>query len=240
MLERLIKFIPLFIIGMLVQRKRILTAKERLVQGIFIRRLGATKQKIKTPFVVAMIGLVGSGKSSVAQELGAQLDAVVVRADDIRVELYHQGEGYDRVWAIAENIATEILERDGRVILDSDFADAKKRASLREKVRKMGAHLVFIRVHCDFDVMSERIRANDPGEIFEITASLSQAFDKGKDVKMRDMIRRTPIHYRWVHQGVGRWVLKRFPFRIFAEIDTTDAGSWKREVKKCAQELSRR
>ena len=193
--------------------------------------------KTNKPLIVAIVGLVGSGKSSVARELAKHIDATIVENDAIRIELRKQGEGYDRVWAIAENLAVEVVRLGGNVILDSDFVDAKKRASIRERARNVGARLVFIRTHCDFDVASKRIRQNDPGEFFNDAESLSDAPDKGKDVKMRELLRRAPLHYRWVDQSIGKWVLKKLPFAVFAEIDTTNESSWKREVEKCANKL---
>ena len=60
---------------------------------------------------------------------------------------------------------------------------------------------------------------------------------RGAAVKVREIWRRTPNHYTWVNQGGGKWILKKLPFSIFAEIDTTDSNSWKLEVEKCAKKL---
>ncbi len=60
---------------------------------------------------------------------------------------------------------------------------------------------------------------------------------KGAAVKVREMIRRTPHHYRWVNKDGGKWILKKFPFAVFAEIDTTDGEKWKGAVQKLAKKL---
>jgi|SRR3989344_224487 len=69
------------------------------------------------------------------------IGATVVEGDAIRVELRRQNERYERTRAIAEHAALEIAKRGGNIILDSDFSDAKKRASLREKARSGGLAL---------------------------------------------------------------------------------------------------
>ena len=225
------------IIGVMVHKREKLTKKEQAAQDAFMAKLYIKKRKTDKPVIVAVIGLVGSGKSSVAEELAERIGATVIEGDDIRIELRKKGAGYGRAWAISENVAVEVVKQGGNVILDSDFVDGKKRASIRQKARKAGVHLVFVRTYCDFDVMSQRIRENDPGEFFNLASTRSTANDRGKDVKFREMDRRKPYHYRWINQGEGKWVLKKFPFAVFAEIDTTNPDSWKREVEKCAEKL---
>lgn len=206
-------------------------------------KLDIQKHKTDKPVIVAIIGLVGSGKSSVAQELAKHIGATVIESDAIRIELRKLGERYEKSRAIAENAALEVVKVGGNVILDSDFVDEKKRASLREKARKAGVRLVFVRTHCDLDVMVGRILTatyhNRVDAFFGGAKSKWQGSKqlKGAVVKVREMWRRTPHHYRWVNQGGGKWVLKKFSFAIFAEIDTTNPDSWKREVEKCAKKL---
>ena len=243
MFGQLTEFILPRIIGVMVHKREKLTKKEQAAQDVFMAKLDIKKRKTDKPVVVAVIGLVGSGKSSVAQELAKHIGATVIGGDDIRIELRKQSERYEKSRAIAENVATEVVKQGGNVILDSDFVDEKKRASLREKARKAGMRLVFVRTHCDLDVMVGRVLTatyhNRVDDFFGGAKSKWQGSEqsKGAAVKVREMWRRTPHHYHWVNQGGGKWVLKKFPFAIFAEIDTTDSDSWKREVEKCAKQL---
>ncbi len=185
----------------------------------------------------------GSGKSSVAQELSKHIGATVIEGDAIRIELRKQGERYERARAIAENVAMEVVKGGGNVILDSDFVDEKKRASFREKARKMSVHSLFIRTHCDLDVMVGRVlTASYRDRVDDFFGGASSKWTgneqiKGAAVKVREMWRRTPHHYRWVNEGGGKWVLKKFPFAVFATIDTTDSVLWKREVEKAAKRI---
>ncbi|MBI4088574.1 AAA family ATPase [Candidatus Kaiserbacteria bacterium] len=201
------------------------------------------KRKTKKPVIVALIGLVGSGRSSVARELAKRIGATVVEGDAIRVELRKQGERYERARAIAENVAIEVVKQGGNVILDSDFVDEKKRASVREKARKAGVRLVFIRTHCDLDVMVGRVLTatyhNRVDDFFGGARSKWQGSEqsKGAAVKVREMWRRTPHHYRWVNKGGGQWIIKDPPCAVLADIDTTNPASWKGEVGKCANKL---
>ena len=243
MFGQLTEFILPRIIGVMVHKREKLTKKERATQDAFMAKLDIKKRKTEKPVIVAVIGLVGSGKSSVAQELAKHIGATVIEGDDIRIELRKLGERYEKSRAIAENAVLEVVKQGSNVILDSGFVDEKKRASVREKARKAGVRLVFVRTHCDLDVMVGRVLnatyRNRTDDFFGGAKSKWQGSEqsKGAAVKVREMWRRTPHHYAWVNQGGGKWVLKKFPFAIFAEIDTTDSDSWKREVEKCAKRL---
>lgn len=217
-----------------------LTVKERVAQANYLATLNVTKRKTGKPIIVALLGLVGSGKSSVSRELAKYIGANVIEGDDIRIELRKMRERFERARAIAENIAFKVIQQGGNVILDSDFVDAKKRASIREKARLAGVRLVFIRTYCDLDVAVGRILTAGYGstedDFFVGTPSEWKGSEqsKGAVVKIREMWRRTPNHYRWFNKAGGRWILRTFPVTFFEEINTTHETKWKDAVKRCA------
>ena len=232
------------IIGLMIHKKEKLAPKEQAAQKSFLAKLNVQKRKTEKPVIVAMIGFIGSGKSSVAQELAKHIGATVIEGDDARIELRKQGERYERARAITENVALEIVRHGSNVILDSDFIDAKKRASLREKARKAHVRLVFIHIYADFDVMvGHALTANYRNSIDDFFGGASSKWkgseqSKGAVVKVREMWRRTPLHYRWVNKGGGQWVIKNPPCTVLADIDTTNPNEWKKEVEKCAKKLA--
>ena len=127
MLNQLQEFFLACIIGLMVHKRETLTKKELAAQEAFMTKLAIKQRMNAKPVIVGMIGLVGSGKSSVAQELARQIDGTVIEGDAIRIELRKQGEQYERARAIAENAALDVVRQGGNAILDSDFIDAKKR-----------------------------------------------------------------------------------------------------------------
>ena len=229
------------IIGLVVHKAETLTQKEMAAEINYLGRLEVKRGRTVTPVIIAMIGLVGSGKSSVARELARHIGGVVVEGDGIRVELRKLDEKYDSVRLIAENIAINVAGHGNHVILDSDFIDEKKRASIREKMRKAFIRLVFIRTHCDPDVMMGRILAaeyeDSPDDFFGGASSMWSGPHKGAIVKWREMDRRKPQHYRWVNEVGGRWVLRTPPFQLAADIDTTNEAQWKLAVARLAKQL---
>lgn len=208
--------------------KETLTSKEKKAQNNFLAGLKIRRKKTRKPVIVAIVGLTGSGKSSVAREIARLIGATVIEGNEIRIHLRRQKERFEGARKIAWNITEKVIKGDGNVVLDSDYIDAKKRASLKEKARRIGAQLIFIRTHTDRDVMIERI----------ISAKYpANGFFENAIVKIREMWRRTPNHYHWDPKGGGNWVLKKLPFPVFASINTTYPGKWPVEVKKVTQKL---
>jgi pantothenate kinase len=63
MFARLSEAVLPVIIGIMVHKRETLTAKEQRAQTAFLESLNIAPRKTKKPVVVAMVGLVGFGKS---------------------------------------------------------------------------------------------------------------------------------------------------------------------------------
>lgn len=223
-----------------------LTEKELKAQEVYTNQLEIleiTPRRTKEPVIVGIVGLIGSGKTTIAKEIAPLIGATVVSGDDIRICLRKQKEKYDNARLIAENVAMEVINKGGNVIIDSDFIDQKKRVSLKEKAKKVGAKVIFIRTYADLDVMIGRIFKADyenvPEDFFGWASSSCQGENKGAVVKEREMICRILSHYNAVNIGNGRYKfeLKKLPFKVFAEVDTSSENKWKQEVKMIAGQI---
>lgn len=222
----------------------LLSAKAKKAQTDYLSGLDIKKRRTQKPLVVAFIGLVGSGKSSVAKELAGYIGGTVVEGDAIRVCLRHEGEPYKYVRLMSENIAVEIIKQGGNVLLDADFIDGGKRAELKKKAGEIGARLVFVCTYAEPDVMFGRIlSASYQKHSDDFFGGAKTNWKKGTEqqtgavIKFREAWRRTPRHYRWTNEGGGKWTIKNPPLKAAADIDTTDPVYWKAEVKKLADKL---
>ncbi|MBU2578296.1 dephospho-CoA kinase [Patescibacteria group bacterium] len=237
-----------YIIKAMVHEKEKLTWKEESAKKNFLDSImrfftiqpGKVRCRTKKPIIVGMIGLIGSGKSSVAQELASHIGATVIEGDVIRILLRKEKEKYDNTRKIAEDVGLEIIKASGNVIFDSDHIDSKKRASLRSKAKEAKTQLIFVRTYAEIDNMIGRNMKESPNEFFSGASTPWQgsAQERGTVVKLREMIRRIPHHYRWTNKTGGRLILKKLPFMVFAEIDTT--LKWKNDVKKIAEKILKR
>lgn len=196
--------------------------------------------------MIAMVGLVGSGKSTIAKEIAKHTGAEIIDVDEIRIALRKMGRSYDAARQIAETVAGEIIKLGRSVILTSDFVDAKKRRVLEKKAKQFGGRVVYIRTITDLDVMTGRVISarykNNADDFFggANAAWRGNSKHRGAIVKIREMLRRTPHHYQWVNKNGGAWMLKKLPIKFFAVIDATDSQKWKLAIKKVVSNLKRR
>ncbi len=192
----------------------------------FISLLKAPKRKSKNPVVVAMVGLIGSGKSSVAKALAPLIGATLIGGDSIRITLRQRSQDYNPVRNITKKATIAALKLGSNVVLDSDFVVQKKRKDL-EKTFK--SNIFYLRTFAERDTMIGRlIKAKyTPRDLF-----------KNSTIAIREMWRRTPHHYNWSKADGGKFILKKLKIPFLAEIDTT-TPKWSEKVKEIAAKINK-
>lgn len=215
-----------------------LAPKEQKVFERLARRLRVPKRKSNRQVVVGMVGLVGSGVTSVARELARGIGAVVLCADDVRVLLRTERAGYDHVREIMLALTTQALARGVSVVVDSDHIDPNKCNKLKKCAKDSDVEVYFVRVTCEPDVILGRTAGDtySSKDLFGGAGTAWKGRNRGAVVKLRELWRRTPLHYFWNSEQGGHWVKKTLGY-IFAEIDTTDQKKWKSEVKRAVNRL---
>ncbi len=149
--------------------------------------------------VVVIFGLMGTGKTTLARELGAALGWPVLHSDAVRKNLagltpttrmpLKFGEGiYSKdfskgMYAEMRRLAGEYLQSAPGVILDGSYIKAEERLKVRQMAGEAGAVAVFVCCHCPPEVARERMarRAQDPQAISdgreELMAAQEADFD---------------------------------------------------------------
>lgn len=125
------------------------------------------------PLLIAMTGLSGTGKSSVARRLARGLGARLSSSDLVRKELAGidgaapaaWGEGiyraewsrttYDRLFALA----AEHLAAGAPVLLDAAFLSSEQRAAAAEVARRAGVRFLLVETVCDAATVEARLAA---------------------------------------------------------------------------------
>ncbi|HEY2764405.1 MAG TPA: AAA family ATPase [Pseudonocardiaceae bacterium] len=120
----------------------------------------------KRPMIVAMAGLPGVGKSTVARALATRLGAVVLDKDHIRAGLFppsqvdYSREQGDFCLDVMYRTAGWILSRDPSIVVILDgctYAHAYRISTLRRLAADLGAALRLIECVCDEEIALARI-----------------------------------------------------------------------------------
>ena len=139
--------------------------------------LAIARPKPSTPIVIAMGGVLASGKSTVASQLGARASIPVVEADRTRKELLGVSPWqpvHEAAWQGAYSpsrtaeVYDEILRRAGvvldsgrTVILDASFRSRAMRQKARELARARGLPFFFVECRAPHEVCRERLRQRE-------------------------------------------------------------------------------
>lgn len=139
----------------------------------FALALSTNRRSLLEPAVVAVGGLIASGKSTVADALGDRLSAPVIDADRTRKHLlglspttrdtsgafegpYSQGMT-DRVYAELMLRGSTVLESGRPVVLDASFRSAEMRRAARDLAVEHDVPFVFVECRARHEVCRERL-----------------------------------------------------------------------------------
>lgn len=116
-------------------------------------------EKSKQQFVLGIIGLIASGKSTVAKLLSQKFSgAVVVRNDSARFLLKERGVGWgENVRVVVLNVGRFLLENGYSVIYDGDYFEQDKREGIKKLADDFGVDFYLVRVRIDKDLALRRL-----------------------------------------------------------------------------------
>lgn len=163
---------------------------ERKLFDKFIKTLTVKSANTKKLFGIGFIGLVGSGKSYVAKEIGKRLGLYVDCNDNVRRFLNKEGfSGSSPVQEVVEKIGPEIgrylYQNNISKILDADLV--KHYNIAKENVEKFGGKFFIIKLVCPEDVILKRLEKRENEIIKNPDSNLSRA---GKE----DYFKRKKMH----------------------------------------------
>jgi predicted kinase len=108
---------------------------------------------VTVPVLVVMAGLPGGGKSTIAEVLGARLNATIVSVDPIESSILHAGIDSDQptglaAYLVAETMAEQVLMSGRTVIVDAVNAVEPARLQWRDLAERADVTLRVIEVEC--------------------------------------------------------------------------------------------
>lgn len=127
--------------------------------------------------VIAVSGIVGTGKSSAAELLSDARRGVIIATDRVRKRIARPGSGeslytperIDAAYTAMLERAAPVLESGRPVVLDATFARQRHREAARALARRHGAPFRFVETRCAADEARRRLtrrsaRGDDPSD----------------------------------------------------------------------------
>ena len=150
-------------------------SKEREAREYFELALVLARGRPARPVVFAVGGVVGSGKTTIAEQLSRSTGAPLISADATRKFLAgipREEKGPASIYsaAFSERVRDELLRRGARVlesgrsvILDTTFVSRDYRRHARELAGRFGAAFLFVECQAPESVIRERLRRRTGG-----------------------------------------------------------------------------
>jgi predicted kinase len=196
---------------------------------------------VPAPRLVAMVGLIGTFQSVVANQLAKKLRAAVVCGNEIEKRLAAINGDRCRVRPLVEEAAIRLL-RDGRhAIIDADWIDRADRESLERKLAEARFPAPrYVRTTCEPEVMFGHVLSLEIESIYrKAPCRWNEPRTRPAVAKMARLVNRLPLHYEHVGEGEDAyWKLRELPFPIVATVDTTPKDEWRDDVDSAVRLIS--
>jgi uncharacterized protein len=121
-------------------------------RAYWLLALGELEEPARRPCLVLVAGLPGSGKSTLARGLQEQAGFTVIRSDVVRKELAGSSSGEDlyapawsdRTYAECLRRVEAVLFEGGRVLVDANFREDRRRQQFLEAAVRWGVPALFL------------------------------------------------------------------------------------------------
>jgi uncharacterized protein len=151
----------------------------KAARGYFLLALSAAEPTLRPGQLIVCMGMIASGKSTLAEGLGRAMAIPVLSADWTRKKLLalqprdplreqpfqgaYGAEVSERVYATLRQRAELVLRSQRSVIIDATFRSQAERAAVLELARSCAAQALFVECVCPREVALDRLRQRADG-----------------------------------------------------------------------------
>lgn len=124
---------------------------------------------VRVPMLVAMAGLPGSGKSTIAEIVAGRLGATVISVDPIEASILRAGIESDQptglaAYLVAETMAEQVLLSGHSVVVDAVNAVEPARLQWRDLAERCDVKLRVVETVCSDDALHEERLSKRTGD----------------------------------------------------------------------------
>lgn len=130
-------------------------------QGIFEtykRDLALPSEKAPKAFILAPVGLIGAGKTTILRELSPRLALVRISSDELRRGLKDAGQTYDAIPEMMEALAHEYLSIGHGIAIDADCASPHTQEYIKKLAAEYTVPVVWVHVASPEAFILEKLR----------------------------------------------------------------------------------
>ncbi len=108
-------------------------------------------------FFVAIVGLIGTGKTTIMKEISQRLGLLRICTDDVRWRLFRQGFNFERTREIAGKLAFKYADEGYSIGFDSDAAGAFVLKNIDNILLQVPGPIVWLHVTAPEEIILERL-----------------------------------------------------------------------------------
>ncbi len=141
---------------------------EELVREVtegYEKTLSFPKEKPVPAVVVALVGLIGTGKTIVSKALEKNLPLLRIEGDELRRILRMRNEGYAHIDGLRKTISLKYFNQGYSIIFDSDGASGGLVEDYQKYIDR-GLKIIWLRIIAPQSVILERLEKRPPDPIF--------------------------------------------------------------------------
>ncbi|MDA1038555.1 MAG: AAA family ATPase [bacterium] len=113
-------------------------------------------------FFVAIVGLIGTGKTTIMKEISRRLGLLRICTDDIRWMLFDKGYNFERTRELAGKVAFKYADAGYSIGFDSDAAGAFVLKNIDNILLRVPGPIVWLHVTASEKLILERLHESNP------------------------------------------------------------------------------
>ena len=128
------------------------------VKKIYLKQIDIPEIKPEVQYILATIGLIGAGKTTVVKPLAEKLGLVRISNDEIRKIFKEEGFGYDRVKKLEFKLVADFLKQEFSVAIDSDCISEESQERIKETKEEFGVKVLWVHINPPEEFILQKLK----------------------------------------------------------------------------------